>query len=263
MIFFASCKSIFVIAADADLAVIVDVDLNAGALDDLVDDLALLADNITDLFGIDLREDDLRSILADFLAGLGNCRGHDSLHDILAGILASLDSTFDDRSCQAMDLDIHLDGGDAVVCTGNLEVHVAEEIFETLDIGQQDKIVIGLARDKAAADAGNLLLDRNACCHKSHAGCAGRTHGSGSVGFKSLGYGTDGIREFLDRRKNRNKRFLSKCAMSDLTTAGASRNLGLADGICREIVLMDTYLLLVMLGSRVPPPSAYRKAEPG
>ena len=35
-----------------------------------------------------------------------------------------------------MNLNIHLDCGDTFGRTGYLEVHVAEEVFETLDIGK-------------------------------------------------------------------------------------------------------------------------------
>ena len=40
------------------------------------------------------------------------------------------------RLVNALDLDIHLDGGDAVHRARDLEVHVAEEVLKALDIGQ-------------------------------------------------------------------------------------------------------------------------------
>ncbi len=58
------------------------------------------------------------------------------------------------------------------MCAGYLEIHVAEEILKALDIGQYDVIVIGLTGNKTAGNAGNLFLDRHACCHECHAGCA-------------------------------------------------------------------------------------------
>ena len=33
-------------------------------------------------------------------------------------------------------LDVHLEGGDALLGAGDLEVHVAERVFEALDVGQ-------------------------------------------------------------------------------------------------------------------------------
>ena len=37
-------------------------------------------------------------------------------------------------ACKAVDLNIHLDGCDTVLCTAYLKVHIAEEVFQTLDI---------------------------------------------------------------------------------------------------------------------------------
>lgn len=51
-------------------AIVLDIDLNAGLLDDLVDYLALFADYIADLLRIDGDLNDLRSILADGLSRL-------------------------------------------------------------------------------------------------------------------------------------------------------------------------------------------------
>ena len=76
-----------------------------------------------------------------------------------------------------MDLDIHLDRGDAVMRTGHLEVHVAEEVFQALDVGQDDVVVIGLAGHQTDGDAADHCLDRDAGSHQRHAGGAGGGHG--------------------------------------------------------------------------------------
>ena len=76
-----------------------------------------------------------------------------------------------------MDFDIHLDRRDAVMRAGHLEIHVAEEVLEALDVGQQDEIIVRVAGHEAAADTGNLLLDRNTGIHQRHAGRAGGSHG--------------------------------------------------------------------------------------
>ncbi len=62
------------------------------------------------------------------------------------------------RSCQAVDLDIHLDCGDSVMGTCYLEVHISEEVFQALDIGQDDVIIIGVAGNQTAGDTSNRLL---------------------------------------------------------------------------------------------------------
>lgn len=57
-------------AAYSYAAIVLDIDLNAGLLDDLIDYLALFADYIADLLRIDGDLNDLRSILADGLSRL-------------------------------------------------------------------------------------------------------------------------------------------------------------------------------------------------
>ncbi len=83
-------------AGHRDGAVILDIDLHAGILDDLVDDLALLADDVADLGRIDRDGDDLRSPLADLRTRLGDRLAHDFVHDIDAGGAGAGDGFADD-----------------------------------------------------------------------------------------------------------------------------------------------------------------------
>ena len=49
---------------------------------------------------------------------------------------ALLEAVADDRLVDALDLDVHLEGGDAVPRAGHLEVHVTERVFLAEDVGQ-------------------------------------------------------------------------------------------------------------------------------
>src|SRR5699024_7907771 len=120
----------------------------------------------------------------------------------------------DDRSCQSVDLDIHLDCCDTFMCTCHLEIHVSEEVFQTLDICQYDVIVVCLSCYKSAGDTCYCALDRHTGCHQGHAGCADTCLRCGSVGLECLGYRTDCVREFFLRRKYRYEGTLSQCSMS-------------------------------------------------
>ena len=51
----------------------------------------------------------------------------------LAGLLQRL---LHDLGAQAGDLDIHLQGGDALCGAGDFEIHVAQVVFGALDVGQ-------------------------------------------------------------------------------------------------------------------------------
>ena len=145
-----------VIAADGNAAVILDIDLYAGALDDLIDGLSALADNFTDLLRIDLHIVDLGSVLINCLTRLGDSFFHDAVHDELACLFASCDGAFHDRSCETVDLDVHLDRSDTLMRSCYLEVHISEEVLKALDIGKKYEIFILVACDKTAADAGHL-----------------------------------------------------------------------------------------------------------
>ena len=52
--------------------------------------------------------------------------------------------------------------GDTVHGTGNLEVHVAQEVFQTLDVGQHGHFAAFLVRNQTHRDARNGSMDRNA-----------------------------------------------------------------------------------------------------
>ena len=120
---------------DVDAAVVLDVDLDAGIGDDLVDDLSAGADDFADLIGIDGEGDDLGRPLGQLLAGLGDALQH-LAHDEHAAVVRLSQRLAQDGLVDALDLDIHLDGGDALLGARDLEVHVAQEVFQALNIGQ-------------------------------------------------------------------------------------------------------------------------------
>ena len=152
--------------AYGNAAVICDIDLYTGAGNDLVNGLASLTNNITDLLRIDLDGNDLRCIFTNLCSRMCDAGSHDLVDDIFSCFFGSCNRLFYNRSCQAVDLDIHLNCGDTVMGTCYLEVHIAEEVFQTLDIGQDDIIIIGIAGNQTTGNTSNLLLDRNARCHQ-------------------------------------------------------------------------------------------------
>ena len=106
--------------------------------------------------------------------------------------------------------------------TGYLKVHIAEEVFQTLDIGQNDVIVIGVTSYQTTGNTCYRSFDRYTCCHQGHTGCTDTCLRSRTVGFKSLRYGTDGIWELFLTRQYRNQRTLCQSSMTDLTTSRSS-----------------------------------------
>ena len=229
---------------DEDQAGIVDVDLRAGLGDDAVDGLAALADDDADLVRIDLHARDERSVLGQLFSGLGDLFEH-LAHDVHSAFLRLLQSLFEDLSGQAVDLDVHLDGGDAFRGAGHLEVHVAQEVFHTLDIGQ-DGVFAGAvfldSFDQTHGDAGYGSLNGHACVHQREAGTASGSHGRRTVGGQDLGHDADRVREFLFRGQHGQQRSFRQRAVADLSSAGASQGLGFAGAVTGEVVLVHVSL---------------------
>ena len=88
-----------------------------------------------------------------------------------------------------------------------------------------------------------MLFDRDARRHQGQRGGADRSLGGGAVALKGFRYAADRIRKLALRRKHRQKRRLSQCAVTDLAASGTSGDTGLTDGIGREIVLVQIALV--------------------
>ena len=127
----------------------------------------------------------------------------------------------EDLLVNTFDLDIHLDSGDAFPRTSDLEVHIAEEVFQALNIAHDGDFAAFNVLDKTHSDTGNGRLDGHAGIHKSKGAAADTSLRGGTVGAQDLGNGANGIREILLAGKNGFKRSFSKGAVSDLTPAGA------------------------------------------
>ena len=115
-----------------------------------------------------------------------NHRLHHVIQDVHPGFPCPGNGLLDNGSCKAVDLDIHLDGSDTVLCTAHLKVHVAEEIFQALDISQHKVIIIRVTGYQAAGDTGHHLFNRNAGRHQGQGGRTDACLGCGTVGFHCL-----------------------------------------------------------------------------
>ena len=128
--------------------------------------------------------------------------------------------------------------------TGNLKVHIAEEILKALNIDHgHPAAALG---DEAAGNTGDRCLNRHACVHQRQRRAADGALRRGTVRGKHLGNQTDGIRELLDRRDNRHKCTLCQSAVTDFTSARTSGGLRL-DGVGREVVVVDVALGLFVV----------------
>src|SRR5690606_1839678 len=120
---------------DVDGAVVLDVDGHAGLVDDAFDGLAARADDEADLVGLDLDRRDARRPLRELRPRSGERLRHlaEDEEPALAGLVEGLG---EDLARKTRDLDVHLDGGDALRGPADLEVHVAEMVLVTEDVAQ-------------------------------------------------------------------------------------------------------------------------------
>src|SRR5690606_36197686 len=122
-------------AEDLDRAVVFDIDRRLGLFADTTDGGTTLADNVADLVLVDLHGQHGRSVGRQLGARLGDDLVH-LAEDVQTGFQRLLQRLLHDLFGDALDLDVHLQRGHTLGGTGYLEVHVAQVVFVTQDVGQ-------------------------------------------------------------------------------------------------------------------------------
>ena len=229
------------VGRDAHRTVVLDIDLGARLCNDGVDDLALLADDVADLLRVDLEGDDTGRVLGEFGRDFGHALQHLAKNE-LSALVCLLDRSVHDLFGDALDLDIHLNGGDALHRACDLEVHVAEEVLKPLDIRHDAEFARCLVLDEPHRNARDGRLDRNARVHERHGRTADGSHRGRTVGGEDIVDHADGIGELLLRGKHGNERTLGKGAVPDLAAARAADRLRLARAVAGEVVLVHIAL---------------------
>ena len=228
------------------MAVLLNVNLAVEVRAHLLNDLAALADDILDLVNGDHHAEHLGRVLGQLGARLGDDRLDDLVKDVQTALAALLEGFLDDVVGQAVDFNVHLDGGDAAAGAADLEVHVAVEVLNALNVQHRhpapavQRVAVG---DKAAGNARNGCLDGHTGIHQSQRGAADGRLGGGAVGGQDLGDAADGIRELGLIGQDGNQCALSQVAVADLAAARAAGCAGLADGVRREVVVVDVALV--------------------
>src|SRR5512139_11822 len=133
-------RRLLVDRGDLDGPVVLDVDLDACLLLDPPDDLASRADDLADLVGLDHHHVDPRGEGGE----LGPMLGKGGVHlpqDVEPALPGLPEGGEHDLAADAADLDVHLDGGDAVLRPRNLEVHVPQMVLVAEDVGEDRDVV--------------------------------------------------------------------------------------------------------------------------
>ena len=142
---------------------------------------------------------------------------------------------FHDLFGDALDLDVHLQRGHTFGGTGYFEVHVAQVVFVTQDVGQDGELLAFF--NQAHGDTGNRRLHWHTGVHQSQGSTADRSHGAGTVGLGDFRYDTDGVREHVSGRQHGLNRTTSQTAVTDFTTTRAAHTTTLAHRERREVVV--------------------------
>src|ERR1035441_2764027 len=230
---------------DVHRAVVINIDLATGFLDELLDVLAARADEQADLLGVDLHRLDARGILADFRPRGGQGLGHLGQH------VQSRDARLFHRlghqtERDAAQLEVELEAGDAFLGAGDLAVHVAERVFPADDVGEQlilRDLVLGIVLGaQTDADAAHRAGHGHARVQHRQAAAANGGHRGGAVRLHDLAGDADGVR--IGRARNhRFERTLSQCAVANLPPARTADAPGFADREVRKVIVQDELLL--------------------
>jgi hypothetical protein len=173
----------------------------------------------------------------------------DALHrvqDLEARFAGLLHRLLEDAKREALELEIELEPGDALLGARDLAVHVAERVLPADDVGEQlvagELPVVVVLRADADADAGDRADDRDAGVHEGEGAGTDGGHRGGAVGLHDLGGDTDGVGILLER-DHRLDAALGQGAVADFATAGTHDAAGFADGEIREVVVEQELLL--------------------
>ena len=178
------------------------------------------------------------------MARLVDAGEHDLVEDLVTGLAGLGEGVLDDGVAQAVVLEVHLDGGDAVLGAGDLEVHLAVEVLNALDVDEGGELVAVL--DEAAADSGHGSLDRHAGVHEGEGAAADAALAGGAVGGEHLAHHADGVGEVLNAGDYRLESLLGEGAVAVLAAAGGALGLGLAGGVAGEVVVVHIALLFLL-----------------
>ena len=149
--------------------------------------------------------------------------------------------TLHDLLGDALDLDVHLQGGHAVGGPGDLEVHVAERVLHPEDIGEDRHPVAFL--DQTHRDPRARGAHRDARVHERQRPAADRGHRARTVGLGDLGDHPQRVGERLGFRQHGSDATAGQSSVTDLSTLRTTHEAGLADAERREVVVQHERVL--------------------
>ena len=224
---------------DLDCAVILDVDGGAGLLGNLPDHRATLADHVADFFGIDLQGNNRWGPLGHLGARGIEYFGHFA-QDVQTAVARLCQCHAHDFRRDSLNLDVHLQGGDAVTRPGDLEIHVTEMVFVAQDIGEH--LEASAFEHQAHRHTRHRRLDRHARIHQRQTGAADAGHRAGTVGLEYFRDHADDVRKSRHVGHHRVDAAAGQVAVADFPALGTAHHAGLAHRKGREVVMQHEAL---------------------
>ena len=222
--------------ADGHAALVRNVNGAAGFLDDGPDDPAARPNYGANLFHRNLNANHLGGVAAHLRPGLRQGLVH-LVQDVQPSLAGLFQGFAEDGFGESLNLAVHLEGVDTLGGAGDLEVHVAKEVFHALNIAEDGIGTTGLG-NQPHGDAGHRGGDGHAGVHQGQGAAADAAHRGAAVGAEHLGDDADGIREFVFRGQHRHQGALGQGAVANLPPAWGANPPGLSGGVGGEIVVV-------------------------
>ena len=227
---------------DVDGSVVLDGQFGAGVFLDLVDHLALGANDFTDLVDGDLDRNDARSVGAHLIGGV-DCLLH-QIEDLQACVAGLCQCATQHLGVDAIELGVQLQSGDELTGTSDLEVHIAEAVFSTEDVGQGHSLLLAIdfTGHEAHCDTCDGGAQRHASLEQRQGRCTHGTHRRGAVGAHGLGDLADCVGELFTRRNHGLESALCEVTVANFAALGRTHAAGFAGRVRREVVLVHVTL---------------------
>ncbi len=135
-----------------------------------------------------------------------------------------------------------MQGGNAIFRARDLEIHVAQRVFHTLDVAQDRKAITRGFGDEAHGDAGHGRHNRHTSIHQRQGAAADGGHGGRAVGRQHFGHNPQRVRELVHSRDHRLQGALGQGAVPDLATLGAAHGVNFARRVRWEVVVVHVAL---------------------
>ena len=225
-----------VYSSNEDATGIININFSTGFFNNLLNGFAAGANYLANFIRVNIDSSNLRSIFGKFSTRSINA-SHHFAHNEFTTTFSLCQCLSEDIFVDAINLNIHLNCGNTFVGTSNLKVHIAQSIFQALDVSQDGEVFAVF--NETHSYAGNRSFNGNASIHQGQGACAYGTHRRRTIGFQNFGNQTDCVREFILGRNYRKQSTFCQSAVTNFTTTRATQGFGFAYAVGREVVVVD------------------------